>query len=110
MAVRTLPREGTAKIKIKGVLNNSWVLSIVCRLRLQSVYLDRPCQPNKNKPLWALDAHLVRYLESCKVLAAGQQYITICSDKAAVGGFNLQSSLLALPNNLGLVPPPQVMV
>jgi hypothetical protein len=56
-----------------------------------------------------LDAHLVRYVESCRVTMRNRRSFTMCTDKAAVGGFNLQCSLIVLPDNTAVVPPPQVL-
>jgi len=46
--------------------------------------------------------------EACKNASRGLQYLGLCSDKASVGGFNLQASLMTLPNNQAIVAPPQV--
>ena len=56
-----------------------------------------------------LDVRLVRHLLSCPQKAQMPQYLSLCSDKAAAGGFQLQASLLVLPDNTALVAPPQVM-
>ena len=56
-----------------------------------------------------MDARLVRHVESCKLLTLGQDFLGICTDKASVGGFNLQASLMTLPSGEGLVPPPQAL-
>lgn len=55
-----------------------------------------------------LNAELARYLESSRVVCQGAQYASVCTDKASVGGFSMQCSLIVLPDGTGVVPPPQV--
>ena len=56
-----------------------------------------------------LDARLVKHILACKAKTKGCQFLSVCSDKAAVGGFNLQSSIFVLPDNTAMVAPPQVV-
>lgn len=51
---------------------------------------------------------LARNMESCIAKSEGHKYVSICSDKAAVGGFNLHTGLIALADGTAIVPPPQV--
>lgn len=55
-----------------------------------------------------LDSYLLRYVLSAQPRAKGQQYWSVCTDKAACGGFNLQAGLAVFPDNLGIVLPPAV--
>lgn len=54
-----------------------------------------------------LDEHLARHMENCRLKSIGQKFLSLCSDKASVGGFNLQASLIVLTDGTALIPPPQ---
>lgn len=55
-----------------------------------------------------LHERLAQNMESCIAKSEGHKYFSTCSDKAAVGGFNLQAGLIVLANGTAVVPPPQV--
>lgn len=57
-----------------------------------------------------MDARIVRYMSTCKALVKECRFLALCTDKAAVGGFNLQATTMTLPDNSALVPPPQAML
>lgn len=50
---------------------------------------------------------LVRYTIACRGACLGQTCIAVSTDKATVCGMSLQQCLVALPNNAGIVCPPQ---
>jgi hypothetical protein len=55
-----------------------------------------------------MDAYLFRYVMSCRPKFKGQQYWSLCTDKANSGSFSIQGGLAVLPSNLAAVAPPQV--
>ncbi len=57
---------------------------------------------------WALDRQLVQYVESARAATAGRFVMSVCTDKSMVSGHNLQNTAIVLPNNVGIVAPPQV--
>lgn len=55
-----------------------------------------------------LDRVLVRYSLACRSASLGHSSITVSTDKATVCGMSLQQCIVTLPNNVGIVAPPQV--
>lgn len=53
-----------------------------------------------------LQERLARNMASCVAKSQGHRYFSICSDKAAVWGFNLQAGLIPLTDGTALMPPP----
>ena len=56
-----------------------------------------------------LDCFLYKYIVSAKRRCSGQQFWSMCTDKASCGGYNLQAGFAVFPNNLAVIPPPAVL-
>lgn len=54
-----------------------------------------------------LSETLVRYVAACRSSLGAPRAITICTDKASVGGFSMQCSVLAMASGVAVVMPPQ---